>query len=416
LRVRHEKLPQRMITQLTVGNFRSLGRRVTVDLDPFTVLVGVNGAGKSNVADVLRFVGDGVRDGLEHAVASRQGFDSLRRWSRGRPFDVTLVLQTRLGDVDWSWGICLTGDPANEFRVKWEAATAQKASLGGEWLGFVDWDADPPKLDQARWGAHQREHRARLGSYFVDQGAWTYLPFPDLKLTPPPRALVLTEVAKLDPRFQPLVDHLAGLMVYSLFPPTLRLPQTSDPARPMRRQGENWATHLRALDPDTQGAELLAGLGRVVGDIDDYRVSAVGGYLIPEFRHGSDSGRERWLGAAQESDGTLRVAGLLTALLQSPGPTLVGIEEPELAVHPGALPLLVDFMKQAAAETQVIVTSHSPDLLDLVDPANLRVVDRGADGTTVAPLSRAQLDAVKSRLCSTSALLRAEGLQGNDGA
>jgi predicted ATPase len=106
------------------------------------------------------------------------------------------------------------------------------------------------------------------------------------------------------------------------------------------------------------------------------------------------------------------MAGILTALLQSPSPSLIGIEEPELAVHPGALPLLVDYMKQASAHTQVLITSHSPELLDLVDAANLRVVERGVDGTTVAPLAHDQLDAVREKLCSTSDLLRAEGLRG----
>jgi hypothetical protein len=152
----------------------------------------------------------------------------------------------------------------------------------------------------------------------------------------------------------------------------------------MCRHGENWATHLRALDRDTQGAELLAALWRVAGDVDDYRVSEAGGFLVPELRHGKDGDHERWLGAAQESDGTLRLAALLTALLQSPPPSLVGVEEPELVVHPWALPLLVDYMRSATAHTQVVVASHSPDLLCLVDAANVRAVARGDRGTTVA--------------------------------
>ena len=358
------------------------------------MLVGINGAGKSNVADALRFVGDAVRDGLEHAVASRQGFGSLRRWSRGRPFDLTLVLHVRLGDVDWSWGICLTADRANEFRVKWEAARAEDASSGWDLWRFIDWSSDEPEVDDAGWKKHKSEQRARLGAYSVGGGAWKDMPFPDLKLSPPPRSLVLTEIAKLDPRFQPLVDHLSGLMVYSLFPPTLRQPQSSDPTRPMRRQGENWATHLRNLDKDTQGAELLAGLGRVVGDIDDYKVTAVGGFPHPRVfamartataNAGSAPrrSRQRHPPHGRHPHGPLADPEL---------PRSSAFEEPELAVHPGALPLLVDFMKQAAAETQVIVTSHSPELLDLVDNVgeNLRVVERGDEGTTVARLTAAR--------------------------
>jgi hypothetical protein len=180
----------------------------------------------------------------------------------------------------------------------------------------------------------------------------------------------------------------------------------------MRRHGENWVSTLRGLDRDREGAELLAALGRIVGDIDDYRVTAAGGFLIPEFRHGVENGRERWFGAAQESDGTVRLAALLTALLQQPPPSLIGIEEPELAVHPGALPILVDYLTEAAKRTQVVVTTHSPELLDLLPPESLRVVERFQGATAVQRLAADQAGMIRERLFSTSELLRAEGLRG----
>ncbi len=71
------------------------------------------------------------------------------------------------------------------------------------------------------------------------------------------------------------------------------------------------------------------------------------------------------------SDGTLRAVGILVALFQYHGGAsevpLVGIEEPDAALHPGAAGVLLDALREASVRTQVVVTSHSPDLLD--DPS-----------------------------------------------
>jgi hypothetical protein len=180
----------------------------------------------------------------------------------------------------------------------------------------------------------------------------------------------------------------------------------------MDTAGSNWSSTLRALDKATWGSELIAALGRLVGDIDDYRVVQAGGFLIPELRHGLDAeGRERWLGAAQESDGTLRVAAILTALFQQPPLSLIGFEEPELAVHPGAIPLLFDFLKEASTCSQILLTTHSPDLLDLLDIDEIRVVERRGGATAVARVEERQRELVRKRLLSTSDVLHAEGLR-----
>ena len=67
------------------------------------------------------------------------------------------------------------------------------------------------------------------------------------------------------------------------------------------------------------------------------------------------------------SDGTLRALGVLTALFQGNrdfAPSLVGIEEPETALHPAASAALREALIRASRQTQIIVISHSPDLLD----------------------------------------------------
>jgi len=372
-----------MIRRLVVSNFRSLGEDVVLRPGPLTVLVGPNGSGKSNVADVFRFIAESIRVGLEAAITKRQGISALRRWSTGHLFDLKILVEVAADGMAGSYEFVLGGDRAQEYRVKREAASVRSG--------------------------HGR------ASYVVDDGAWRDGP-PGLAPKVDAGGLALPLVAA-DERFRPLADTLRDMAIYSIFPDTLRDPQKPDPTRPMDEHGANWTSVLRGLRGETWEHELRAALGKVTGDIVDVRVRQVGGYLVAEFLHvhGGDRPtprrRERWFAAAQESDGTLRIAGILTALLQEPPLALVGVEEPELTVHPGAIPLLYDYLREASQRSQVMVTTHSPDLLGLLDPDEVRVVERHAGVTSVAPLEASQRDAVRDRLLSLEEVLRLEGLR-----
>jgi predicted ATPase len=181
----------------------------------------------------------------------------------------------------------------------------------------------------------------------------------------------------------------------------------------MDRHGANWASILKDQETDTWKNDLVEVLSRLTGDIDDIRVQPVAGYLTVQFEHllELDAQRKKWLDPVQESDGTLRVAGMITALLQLPRPTLIALEEPELTVHPGVLRLLRDYMQEAADHGQVVITTHSPDLLDLLDTDAVRVVSRRNGVTTVDELDEGQRDAVKSGLFSLGDVFRSEGLK-----
>jgi predicted ATPase len=117
--------------------------------------------------------------------------------------------------------------------------------------------------------------------------------------------------------------------------------------------------------------------------------------------------------AENMSDGTLRALGVLTALFQSSGQAakrvpFVGIEEPEVAVHPGAAGVLRDGLVTASKTTQIAVTSHSPDLLDDKDlpvESILAVVNRNGE-TAIAPPDEAGRSAIRDRLYTAGELLR----------
>jgi predicted ATPase len=78
------------ISRLALTNFKSI-ERCDLDLGPLTLLVGRNGAGKSDMLDALRFTADALRNTLEYAIRDRGGIDSIRRRTRaGRPTDPSI--------------------------------------------------------------------------------------------------------------------------------------------------------------------------------------------------------------------------------------------------------------------------------------------------------------------------------------
>ena len=118
------------------------------------------------------------------------------------------------------------------------------------------------------------------------------------------------------------------------------------------------------------------------------------------------------------SDGTLRVLGILVALFQGHGhnlPTVpvVAIEEPETALHPAAASVLLEVLQVAAQRTQVLVTSHSPDLLDRHDlgSACLLAVVAEEGVTGIGPIDEAGRKALTNHLYTAGELMRMDQLK-----
>jgi predicted ATPase len=375
-----------MLYSLAVSNFRSLGPDVQIPLGRLTVLVGPNGSGKSNVLDALDFLGDAMRTGLDAAIAKRDGIGAVQRWSATRPYDVSLKVEYADTEYTGHYGLTLGSRAGGAFVVKEERAMVWHDHGGGvpTYFGVQNGKVDSSGLD-----LRSRVETDRL----------------------------LLPVAPLDRGLTRLYEALRGTAIYSIYPDALRRPAAPDSTRPMRPHGENWTTSLKEVLAGPNAQEFRAGLAELTGDVVDVRVKTLAGYIAAEFKHLTDAGsggrqrREKWLSAAQESDGTLRFAGMLTALLQYPAPALVGIEEPEITIHTGALRLLFDYLTAASDHTQVLVSTHSPELLDWVDPDDVRVVERVGGATTVGPMSATQKDLVRDRLMSLGDVARMEGLK-----
>jgi predicted ATPase len=214
--------------------------------------------------------------------------------------------------------------------------------------------------------------------------------------------------------FRPVFDALTSMGFYNLNPKLMREPQKPQDGRLLKPAGENIVSvigHLERVAP-AQLAEVQNYLQTVVPMVHGFARKQIGPLETLEFRQDMAGAKHPWHFLAQNmSDGTLRALGVLTALFQGNqdhAPMLIGIEEPETALHPAASAALREALSQASMRSQIIVTSHSPELLDdrsMAPEQLLAVVSEGGE-TKIAPLDVASGQVMRERLFSAGELLR----------
>ncbi len=238
---------------------------------------------------------------------------------------------------------------------------------------------------------------------------WTF------PVAPPatPDRLYLVNAAGL-PEFRPAFDALSHMGFYNLSPDRMRDLQSPDPGDILARDGSNLASVLDRLareDAETK-AKVVSYLALVVPGIEGVTAKTIGPKETLEFAQRVEGAEKPWkFLAASMSDGTLRALGVLVALLQSlerSRITLVGIEEPEVALHPAAAAILRDCLRSAQQRTQVIVTSHSPDLLDDrdIDPDSILAVMTKEGTSKIGPLDDVGRSTLRDHLYTPGELLR----------
>lgn len=375
-----------MITRVQVKNFRSFSD-VDVTLGPLNVLVGRNGAGKSAFLDILRFVRDALRTGLENAVDERHGIIALRRWAPRKPYNVeiSLTVETRTLWAEYSFTISSGQQGAyKRSRESCRVGRSKHAIVDGYEIRGNEWIQLPKRL------AERPDRLRRLSESDT---------------------LALPSVSVFSFLFAKLRQGLTGSF-YSIFPNTLRVPQKPSNEKLLSDHGDNLGSIVRRLRKNkTQFPKLIRALGRVVDGVTDLRVQQVGGYLVTELKH-QDLGSSAWFELNQESDGTLRLLGMLVALFQhQPNIPLLALEEPENALHPGALAVLSDVLYESSRQHQIIATTQSPDLISRFKVNELLVVDRVDGVSEIGPIDDMQREAVEEKLFTSGDLLRIEGLK-----
>jgi predicted ATPase len=314
--------------------FRKLGLKnwknfedVEVEIADRLFLVGPNASGKSNFLDAFRFLRDlaSSRGGLQEAVARRGGVSMIRCLAARR-------------------------DPDIELRVE-----LQETDDGTKWVYEVAFNQDP-------------QRRPRLKKERVLQNGHMLLARPNDEDRTDPERLTQTylEQVNVNREFRSMATFFASVRYLHIVPQLVREPDRSvgwvnDPF------GRDFLEQVAKTPEKTQKARLrrIQEALRVavpqLQEIELWRDARGTPHLRAKYEHWRPQGA--WQTEGQFSDGTLRLMGILWAVMDGQGPLL--LEEPELSLHPEVVRVLPQVLARVQRRTgrQIFLSTHSPDLL-----------------------------------------------------
>jgi predicted ATPase len=349
------------------GRSQALGGEVLLRLaDPFTVLVGRNGAGKSALLHLCEHF-------MRHAITARQ----LENPSLVDEFECT----AEIGDRKYRYEAHIVEDPEEDLEFQWVESC---------------WDDSAGKL---LWSAG--------GGIVTGLSTQILVPRSTGLLALDPNHLP-PEVASVAAAFGWLFRHVA--LVPAGLPATVgrnpiefqREPKTEN----FQMRGESGSPRVdrfarqlvRWLNSENASFEHVGTILRRIG-------------VCEKLTFTSWDGEARGLGwlriddrlLDEASDGTLRVIEIVVALEMAAAGAFVMIEEPETGVHPGLCDRIMAEIEAAAEDLQLVISTHSPRILDRVHCQQLRHVRRNGS-TRVESLTSEQVEVVKTFLSEQGTL------------
>lgn len=370
---------KRVLRSITLKNILSFGPEgQTLNFEPLNVLIGPNGSGKSNLIDILGFLrtiprdiasifqqGKGIKDWLWKGTNVSEFFYVDSVWEYGE----TEFVRHELGLGLRENKPCVFGEliykpenPGNEhgpaiFVFDWDKIHIGKAIFeleGSE-------NTNLPKNfrhDQSILAQRRDTDRFPEMAYLGDQYS----------------RIVLYRNWHFGRDSHVRMLQLASLRGDFLSEDATNLHQVLKRIFSVEGLKENLAEHLRTLSEDIQAVNLVD-----LREFTELNITETGGKTISAFRI---------------SDGVLRYLALLAVLCDPDPPPLICIEEPELGLHPDIIPTIAKLLIDASQRTQLIVTTHSADLVSALweFPESVVVCERRESGTQLKRLDPVRLE------------------------
>jgi predicted ATPase len=337
---------------ITVRGFKSIKAVVNLKLEAINVLIGPNGSGKSNFIGVFAFLHSIRKGHLRDYVARAGGANKILHFGS----KVTPKVEVH---ISFQGGI-------NQYKLTLESTDSDELFPTSEKVYF--WDRE--------------KHRIPYEESLVSRG---------------------TEAGISNPKCKKIANYLRERLdswrLYHFHDTSSSSPMKKtidiDDNDYLRPDGSNLAAFLYYLSEKHNASYSLIqrAVQRVTPFFDDFRLKPQNlnsSKIRLEWRH---KGSKAFFDASSLSDGTLRFISLATLFLQPVKfrPSVILVDEPELGLHPYAITMLASMVKSASVDTQVIVSTQSPLLLDHFQPEEVLVANRVHGGTEFTRLESSKL-------------------------
>jgi predicted ATPase len=333
------------LQRLTVEGFKSIRAMDRLDLTDINIVVGQNGAGKSNFVSVFRFLAKIAREELQDYIIHQGGLTKLLYF--GPKITRRLEIYFRAGEVEYEAVLKPTID--GELAFEREA------------FGYNRNDIFTFKPDQTESQLRRKSHGQHVLPYVIRAiEHWRVYHFHDTSENAPLRnsaSLVEPERLAADGR------NLAAFLYFL----QERHPDTFEAVLDTVRQIAPFLGTL-VLRPEALNPNLIRLRWRHVGHDELFDVSDL-------------------------SDGTLRFIALTALLLQPDPPSTIVLDEPELGLHPAAIAQLAALIHQVAPQVQIIAATQSPTFANHFGWRDFIIADRHEDASRFRRLKEEEVSA-----------------------
>ena len=389
----------RTILEVSVENFLSF-RKVTVPLPSLNVLVGSNGAGKTNFRRIFQFLGEVARQDLTPAIDSLGGFDQLRfRGETNQERTVKIVLTGVITEH-------ASLNAPDEYKLSfWERPVQVRGrNVSGN---VTDDERISRRLVNRKDEIILNRFKGRGSRITLSGTSIQFAPeettgrkTSERTVSVQAQSSGLNTLRKLGDEYgaeqvEALAQVFENLRLVDVAVDDIRRPgRSSNPSR-LEANGENVASYLQWLSQEHPSIfdSLCEDIRFVLPSFESFRFTQIGGsdeYIRLDIKERHLKG---YTPLARASFGTIRSIALFAMLHDPSPPKLTCLEEVDHGFHPHALDRLVERLREASERTQIIVATHSPALVNRVNADELIIFERdpSTNATRVGDLSPEQI-------------------------